>query len=402
MQTHYDIIIIWAWAAGLFTSIESPVSLNKLILEKNKNPWVKVLLSWWERANVSNIDIEPQRDYFGQNKKALISMFHSFNNYDSISFFAENGINIVEEDRGRLILESGDSKELLNLLVKLAIKNNTKIECSAPVIDTMKVWKIFEVLTENGTLYTCNKLVITSGWKSFHQVGTTGDGYKWSQNFGHTIITPYRWLCWLVTKKDLSEISGVSSDLKLEIVSKIPPASLSSQWGGIRGNKLIYSEVWPLLFTHFWVSWPIIFNGAVALWEYINSLDLTEFISTLDVWKVPEGERNDYIERNFLKEHIVLKLTFDIEKTPKRVMKFYDLDNEKLEIFLELQDYRTWKEAKVTGGWVKLDELTHHLESKIVPWLYFAGEILDITGKTGWFNLQFAWTSGYVVGKNLW
>lgn len=388
MQTHYDIIIIWAWAAGLFTSIESPAYFSKLILEKNKNPWVKVLLSGWERANVSNMDIETERDYFGQNKKALISMFHSFNNYDIISFFAENGINIVEEDRGRLILESWDSKELLNLLLKLSTKNNTKIECNAPVIDSMKVWKTFEVLTQEWTRYTSNKLVITSGWKSFHQVGTTGDGYKWAQNFGHTIITPYRWLCGLVTKKDLSEISGVSTDLKLEITSHLL-------------NKTIYSEVWPLLFTHFGVSWPIIFNGAVALWEYINSLDLTEFISTLDLSKVPEGEKNDYIERNFLKEYIVLKLTFDREKTPKRVIKFCDLNDENKEFYLELQDYRTWKEAKVTGGWIKLDELTHHLESKIISWLYFAGEILDITGKTGWFNLQFAWTSAHVVGKNL-
>lgn len=388
MQTHYDIIIIWGWAAGLFTSIESPASLRKLILEKNKNPWVKVLLSWWERANVSNMDIEPQRDYFGQNKKALISMFHSFNNYDIISFFADNGINIVEEDRWRLILESWDSKELLNLLVKLATKNNTKIECNATVIDSMKVWKTFEVLTENGTIYTCNKLVITSGWKSFSQVGTTGDGYKWAQNFGHTIITPHRWLCGLVTKKDLSEISGVSTDLKLEIISHL-------------SNKTIYSEVWPLLFTHFGVSWPIIFNAAVALWEYINSLDLTEFISTLDLSKVPESERNDYIERNFIKEYIVLKITFDIENTPKRLVKHFVLSEDAKEIILELQDYRTWKEAKVTGGWIKLDELTHHLESKLIPWLYFAGEILDITGKTGWFNLQFAWTSWFIVAKHI-
>lgn len=388
MQTHYDIIIIWAWAAGLFTSIESPVYLSKLILEKNKNPWVKVLLSGWERANVSNIDIEVERDYFGQNKKALIWMFKKYNQYDIMSFFAENGINIVEEDRGRLILESWDSRELLELLLKKSKENNTNIVCNSSVVDVMKMGEKFEVIAENGMRYTSDKLVITSGWKSFSQVGTTWDGYKWAEKFWHTIMTPHRWLCWLVTKKDVSEISWVSCDLKLEIISNI-------------SKKSIYTEFWPLLFTHFWVSGPIIFNGAVAIWEYINSLDLTDFISWLDFAKIPESEKTDYIERNFIKENITLKLTFNLEKTPKRVVAFFELNEENIDIFLELQDYRTWKEAKVTWGWISIDELTNALESKLFPGLYFAGEILDITGKTWWFNLQFSWTSWHIVGKNL-
>lgn len=389
MQNHYDIIIIWAWAAGLFTSIESPVSLRKLILEKNKNPGVKVLLSGWERANVSNIDIEPQRDYFGQNKKALIGMFKKYNQYDIMWFFAENGVNIIEEDRGRLILESWDSRELLNLLIKKSKENNTNIECNASVASIMKVGKKFEILTQDGTRYTADKIVITSGWKSFSQVGTTGDGYIWAQNFGHTLASPHRWLCGLVTKKDLSEISWVSCDLKLEVISTL-------------SNKIIYTEVWPLLFTHFWVSGPIIFNAAVAIWEYINSLDLSEFIEKLDLSKVPENERQDYIDRTFIKEHISLKLSFlNFDTVAKRIIKFFDISEENNQIILELQDYRTWKEAKVTGWWIKLDELTNHLESKLISWLYFAWEILDITGKTGWFNLQFSWTSWHIVGKNL-
>lgn len=374
MQTKYDIIIIWAWAAGLFTAIESPAYLSKLILEKNKNPWVKVLLSGWERANVSNMDIETSRDYFGQNKKALISIFKKFNNYDIISFFAENSINIIEEDRWRLILESWDSRELLNLLLKKSRENNTELKCDSPVLDIKKDWEIFKIICETET-FLAEKVVITCGWKSFSQVGTTWDGYAWAEKLWHSIIKPHKWLCGLVTKKDLSEISWVSCDLKIELFSKTD-------------KKAIYLEYWPFLFTHFWVSGPIIFNTWVALWEYINKL-------RIDNWELIINEEE------FIKENIFLKLEFDLEKTPKRVLKFFDLSEDNKEVILELQDYRSWKEAKVTWWWVSIDELTNNLESKLIPWLYFAWEVLDITGKTWWFNLQFAWSSWSVVGKSL-
>ncbi len=387
MQKHYDIVIIWAWASWLFTSIESPNNLSKLILEKNKSPGAKILLSWWERANVSNMDIEPERDYFGQNKKAFISMFKKFNNYDIISYFAENWIEIIEEDRWRLLLESWNSKQLLDLLVKKSKQNKTDIIYNSKVIDILKNDK-FEIFVENWDKYTCDKLVITTWWKSFSHVWTTWDWYHWAKKFGHTIITPHRWLCALVTKKDLTPISWVSTDLKLEVISNI-------------SKKTIYSENWPLLFTHFWLSGPIIFNSSIAIWEYINSLDLTEFTNNLDFTKISENEKNDYITRQFTKENIILKLSFNFEKTPKRIINFFNLKEENIKVNLELQDYRTWKEAKVTWWWVKIDELTNNLESKLVPDLYFAWEILDITGKTWWYNLQFAWTSWYIVGKSL-
>jgi hypothetical protein len=398
MYKHYDIIIIWAWASGLFTAIESPAYLSKLIIEKNKNAWAKILLSWWERANVSNIDIDPEKDYFGKNKKALISFFKRYNNYDLISYFSDNWIKIVEEDRWRLILESWNSKELLDFFLKKVKQNHTDIIYNSKVVDIIKniapLNKVelkgdFLIILENWTKYACDKLVITTWWKSYSQVWTTWDWYKWATKFWHTIINPHRWLSALVTKKDLAGISWVSTTLKLEIYSNI-------------SKKTIYNEEWPILFTHFWLSWPIIFNSSIAIWEYINSLDLKQFVEDIDFSNIPENEKNDYITRQFIRENIVIKLYFNNEITPKRIIKFFNLNEENKEVNLDLQDYRTWKEAKVTWWWVKIDELTNNLESKLIPWLYFAWEILDITWKTWWFNLQFAWTSWHIVGKNLW
>lgn len=388
MQNNYDVIIVWGWATGLFVSITAPKNISKLILEKNQSAWIKVLLSGWERANVSNIDILPERDYFWQNKKALLSMFKKFNNYDTISFFEENNVSILEEDRGRLILKSWNSKELLNVLLEKSTKNNTTLKTNSWVLNIIKKWDLFEIETISWEKYFSKKVVITSWWKSFAQVWTTWDWYNWAKNFWHTLKSPHRWLCGLVSIRDLKEISWVSCDLNLEVYSKT-------------SKKPIYNEFWPILFTHFWVSWPIIFNAAVAIWQHINSLKLDEFIETLNFWKIPENEKQDFIERNYIKENIFLKLTFSLENIPKRLVWFFWLTQDENEVTLNLQDYRSWREAKVTWWWINIDELTNNLESKIIPNLYFWWEILDITWKTWWFNLQLAWTTWYVIWKSL-
>ena len=387
MPKIHDIIIIWAWAAGLFASINVPKNLSKLILEKNKTPWTKILLSGWERANVSNMDIESERDYFGQNTKSLIWMFKRYNQYDTMSFFAENWVNIIEEDRWRLILESWDSRELLDILLKKSKENNTEIKYNSWVENIVKNEEIFEIITNTWDKFIAKNVLITTWWKSFFQSWTTWDWYAWARDFWHTIITPQRWLCGVVSKKDLSEISWISSDLKIELFDK-------------NSTKPIYQEFWPLLFTHFWLSGPIVFNLAVALWNYLNKINLYSFINNLDLSNIKETEKNDYIVREYLKENISINIEFDIKKTPKRVVKFFEITSEDNKRNLFLQDFRTWKEAKVTTWWVKLDELTNNLESKFTPGIYFAWEILDLTGKTWGFNLQLAWTTWYIVWKS--
>ena len=365
----FDIIIVWAGAAGLFSAINIPSQYSKLILEKNKNPWVKILLSWWERANVSNMEIEWERDYFGQNKKALKSIFTRYNQWDIMSWFAENWINIVEEDRWRLILESWDSKELLNILVKKAKENNSEIKCNNDVKNINKNKDIFEIKTDHNKKYYAKNVIISSWWKSFFQVWTTGEGYNFAKNFWINIIPPHRGLCWITTKKDYSELSWSSINCNIELLDN---------------KKLIYSETWPLLFTHFWLSWPIIFNTANAMWEYLNS-----------IWKKTEEEKIKYILEN-----VFIKLNINPETSTKKVTKFFKENLEKEEeIITWVQDWRSWKEAKATGWWIDLNEMDKFMQSKKIEKLFFVWEVCDILGKTGGFNLQWAWSSWYCCGE---
>jgi len=376
----HDIIIVWAGAAGLFSAINIPSKFSKLILEKNPNPWTKILLSWWERANVSNMDIEWERDYFGQNKKALKSIFARYNQWDIMSWFSENWINIVEEDRWRLILESWDSKELLNILVKKAKENNSKIITKQDVKIIKKNWVNFEVKTEEWEKYLAKNVIISSWWKSFFQVWTTWEWYNFAKTFWINIIEPHRALCWLTTKQDFKELSWSSLKCNIELLDN---------------NKNIYSEFWPLLFTHFWLSWPIIFNTGNAMWEYLNNPHLTS----------PKGEGlNEQEKIKYILQNIFLKITISEENSTKKITKYFkennvNTDDDNLELITWLQDWRSWKEAKATGWGVDLDELDKFMQVKKVENLFFIWEVCDITWKTGGFNLQWAWSSWFCCSE---
>jgi len=381
----YDVVIVWAGAAWLFAWINLPKGLKKLILEKNDKPWIKVLLSGWERANVSNMDIEPMRDYFGQNKKALLGVFSKFNQWDIQSFFAESWINIVEEDRWRLILESWDSKELLDLLLKKIKENNCELKCKSEVLSIEfialqalplgkeeikeKQDNVFKIKTVNSTFQAKN--VIVSSWgKSFFQVWTTWDSYRFAENLWIKIIPPHRGLCGLVTKKDFSSLSWSSLNLKLRVLDN---------------NKIIYEEKGPFLFTHYGISGPIVFNASIAIWEYLNKIKIYSDIDKID----------------YIKNNIICEIEIDPSKSTKKINKFFEKEmknEEKIEFWL--QDWRSWKEAKITGGWLDINELDNNMQVKKIPWLYFIWEAVDVTWKTWWFNLQWAWSSSYVCSSS--
>lgn len=137
----------------MFTAIHAPKDASKLILEKTKKLGTKVLMSGGERCNVSNIDIEPERDYFGKNTKALHSLFKRFSNYDMIDWLESRGVQTHIEDRGRIILHSGRATELVDILQKELHTNNTEIIYNSPAEDVhLREDGVFEVTSTNSLL----------------------------------------------------------------------------------------------------------------------------------------------------------------------------------------------------------------------------------------------------------
>lgn len=327
----YDVIIIWAWASGLFSGICLDNKLKKLILEKTWKPWAKVLLSGWERANVTNIDIDTDNSYFSQNKKFLKSIFSKYNQWDFIWFCSENFIELVEEDNWRMILSSWNSTEILDLFLRKTRENNCEIRLNSEVIEIKPIstnsdFPCFEIKLINDKIYKTKNVIISSGWKSFFQVWTSWDGYNFAKSFWIDIIPTFPWLCWITIKKDLSSLSWISCETKISLIDKTSKN---------KKPRIIHSEKWSMLFTHFWLSGPIVFNISVAIWEYLWTLD-----------------KNIDFEK-YLRDNLVVEIEFDLNNLAKKVINFFDLDSWNSEkIILDLHSLRGGKKLKL-----QLDEL---------------------------------------------
>lgn len=284
-----------------------------------------------------------------------------------IEWVEKHGISTCIEDRGRVILESGKSKDLLDLLMRESTKNNTEIRTKCDIVKIEKTDDIFLIHKASGEIIEGRNLIIATGGKSFSQVGTDGFGYTIAKQFDIEMTDPYRGLCGMITREDLSELSGSTIELTLSVFDD---------------RKLLYDEKGSFLFTHTGLSGPLVFNAVIKLGEHLRKIG------------IKESQQKAYFA-----EHITIRLTFNEESMTKKVKSFFELDETKNEAIFHLADLKPWDEAKVTGGGVKLSELTNHFESKKIKHLSFIGEVLDLTGKTGGFNLQQAWATGYVCAK---
>lgn len=372
----YDLIIIWWWASGLFCAINSPSNYKTLIIEKQDQLWTKILLSGWGRCNFSNINIDAER-YFGSNKKMLPSVFHKFDNQDMQDFLKNNDIETQVEDSGRIILKSGKAKQLLDLLIQKAESNNTEIKLNQTITDIEKTWETFIItISESSKMfssqqkYTCKKLVIATGGVSYPKTGTTGYWLNLAKQFDLEITKPYPALCGIETQIDLSNLSWSSIVAEVKLFNN---------------SKLVYQQKWNLLFTHWWLSWPVIFNTTAAIWEYLSKK-----------WRYnPEYiQTNTHIEINIADKYITKRLK-------QSELLTTDVSNNSSSINLKIKNITDIDTAKVSWWWISMNEIKPNFESKKIPNLYFIWETLDITGQTGWFNLQRAWSSGFICGTNI-
>jgi len=409
------VIVIGGGPAGMMAAITSAENGNKVtILEKMQNLGRKLLITGKGRCNItSSLPIEEFIQNTPGNGQFLYSCFKNYTNQDIIQFLKKQGLDVKEERGNRIFPTTDKSIDVLECFKRKLKQLNVDIKYNTRVIDISKEEEKLQVKTENNT-YEAEKIILATGGKSYPLTGSTGDGYKLAQNLGHTItkIKPSLVPLESYEKKLCKNLQGLSlRNVKIELKNT-------------ENNKTIYEDFGEMLFTHFGVSGPTILSGSAHLVRYKNIEDLLknkrvdlkiDFKPALSEEKLDERILRDFIElknkqfKNSLDKLLPQKLIpIIIEKSKispeKKVNEITKQERKNLVKILKsfeltISSFRPIEEAIITSGGINIKEINPKtMESKLVPGLYFAGEIIDVDSYTGGFNLQIAYSTGYTAG----
>lgn len=393
----YDVIIIGAGAAGLFSAL-SVKNKNVLLIEKNTAPGQKLLISGAGQCNyTNNCNLDEFLKRYGNRGRFLKSALFSFSNTDAIEFFNKHGVKSFIREDEKVFPESLKADDILKTLISCCKKNGVEFIYDSPVKNIMyHEDKFFTVKTSNSSFAGYNVIIATGGM-SYTNTGSTGDGYKFAQSLGHKIEKPTESLTPVYTDNyDFKDISGIS----FENISV-------TLW---RGNKKINEFKGDFLFTHVNISGPVILNnsrymekGDILRVNFTTCINSEEFKKDFENLILASGKMNI---KTILKKYGLPKRF--LEKIMKHAnvdeeIKCSQLDKNKRKKLIELISNYPFKVerlggfhiAMVTKGGVSTEEINPKtMESKIIPHLYFAGEVIDYDGDTGGFNIQAAFSTG--------
>ena len=399
----YDIIIIGAGPAGLFTAASLGNNLRILVLEKNNSAGKKLLLSGLGKCNITHFgELEDFLTRYGYNSNFIKHALYSFSNQDLIDYLKNDNVDLFVDTNKKVFPKSEKATDVLNVLLKTCRDKNVDIVYNSEVKEIKKIENNFYVQTENKK-YESHYLIIATGGKSYPTSGSTGDGYVFAESFGHTVIEPRPALV-PVKIKDYrySTLAGVT--LKERTIYLY------------RQNKKIKTFTGDILFTHFGLSGP----GILDFSRYIKTGDLIK-INVVD--SKPDILKNEFVDqagkdgsvsvKKFFKnynipENLIEKILLETNIQPNNKLSRVKKEprNKIMELFcnlpFEVEQLGDFNTAMVTAGGVNLKEISSkNMESRIIKNLYFAGEVLDIDGDTGGFNLQVAFSTGYIVAKDI-
>ena len=414
------VIVIGGGPAGMIAAIHSAENGNEVILlEKNKSLGKKLLITGKGRCNITSS--LPMEDFIKNtpgNGMFLYSAFNKFTNQDIITFLNKQGLEVKEERGNRIFPVTDKSQDVLNCFEKkLKSFKNVKIiyemQVSEILVNGEK--QVIGVKCKNGELIKANKVILATGGKSYPLTGSTGDGYEMARKLGHTITKIRPSLVPLETyEQNLHQnLQGLSlRNVKIKFIDEAK-------------NKEIYEDFGEMLFTHFGVSGPVILSGSAHLVRYKNIEELlkNKKIKLMIDLKpaLTEEKLNDRILRDFeavknknfknsLDKLLPQKLIpviiecseIDPDKQVNSITKQERMKLVKLlkEFEVTIKNFRKIEDGIITAGGVCIKEVNPKtMESKLVSGLYFAGEVLDVDSYTGGFNLQIAYSTGFVAGE---
>lgn len=401
------IAVIGAGAAGMIAAGRAAENAEKVILiERNDFFGKKLRITGKGRCNITNIaETEDMINMYPTNSKFLYSALYTFGNSDITALLEQYGVKTKVERGGRIFPVSDKAEDVVKALRKYALKSNVTSVTARVKGLIVEDGEIKGVRLTGKNIYA-DRVIVCTGGVSYPQTGSTGDGYEFAREAGHTVIPPKASLVPIVTEEIwVRDLMG----LGLKNIS----VTLKNGSG-----KKVYEDFGELLFTHFGISGPVV----LSMSSHIKKIE-TENRLEIDLKPALDEETlNLRILRDFekySKKHIVNALDDLLPKAlipvvirlsgieeHKAVCNVTHGERMKLvhmlkHLPLTLKAFRPVEEAIVTSGGVKVSEINPStMESKKIKGLYFAGEVIDIDGYTGGYNLQAAFSTGYLAGMN--
>jgi predicted Rossmann fold flavoprotein len=381
--------------------------LDVILLEKNDKPGKKLRISGKGRCNITNdTDIDGLIRNIPGNGSFLYSSFYTFSNEDIMQFFRSEGLELKVERGGRVFPVSDDAKDVVSVLVRRAMKFGTEIRYRSPVSSVVvSNGAVKGVRLKNSETVECDSVVLATGGASYPGTGSTGEGYIMAQKVGHT-ITPLK-----PSLVPLASSEKWVGDLQGLTLKNISITMYDRQ------RKKIYEDFGEMLFTHFGVSGPVILSSSRHIMQYdyrdvVLSIDMKPALShevldnriRRDFEKYSRKQFRNSLEDLLPKKMIPVIVELSGIPADKPVNQITRAERKSLVsllkgLTLEITGSRPISEAIVTAGGVSTDEIDPAtMESRLVKGLFFAGEIIDVDGYTGGFNLTIAFSTGYVAG----
>ncbi|MDD2402557.1 MAG: NAD(P)/FAD-dependent oxidoreductase [Clostridia bacterium] len=403
-----QVAIIGGGAAGLIAAGRvGELGLKAILFEKNKVLGRKVLISGKGRCNVTNDgDIETFMKNYNGKGRFLYSSFNKFFNNDLKILLNKYGVELKVERGERIFPVSDKAQDIVTALTSYVQAGAAEIRNEEVVEIVQEEGAIKGVRTAN-KFVECSAVIVATGGKSYSATGSTGDGYKWATEIGHTVITPRPALVPLNIMDDwVKELQGLALK-NIEV----------TLW---KEKKLLAKEFGEMLFTHFGVSGPIILtlsrrvvedNSKKGMYLTINlkpALDEEKLDNRLqrDFKKYQRKQLRNALDDLLPQRLIPVVIAQSDVSADKFVHQVTKEDRKRLintlkALKMTVLGTRSLAEAIVTAGGVNLKEVNPKtMESKLVKGLYFAGEVLDIDGNTGGYNLQAAFSTGYLAGES--
>ena len=405
------VIVIGGGAAGAVAAIFAARNGHRVeLFEKNEKIGKKLFITGKGRCNVTNAgDMDALFDAVKSNPKFLYSAFYSFTNEQAMDFFEELGVRLKVERGNRVFPESDHSSDIIHALKHELEQLGVEIHFCTEVKDVLVEHEKFTgIVLKNGKKVSGDACVVATGGISYASTGSTGDGYRFAEKTGHKVTELYP--------------SLVPMEVKEWYAKELQGLSLRNVRGTILdGKKKLYDEFGEMLFTHYGVSGPIIISASSVVGKKLQDKELTLQIDLkpalsreqLDQRVLRDFEENknkqfkNAVDKLFpakLKPIMIELSGISPEKKVNEISKverlyFVDLIKN---FKMTLTGLRSYNEAIITKGGVSVKDIDPGtMESKKISGLYFAGEVLDLDALTGGFNLQIAWSTGYLAGISI-